>query len=212
MWSDTPCSLRASHKFSHLTLSNAFDKSTLTIHTGTSSERVLSSTRFVVSRCSSMRRSARNPCCSSGCPASKVASILPSTKYANVLYNSLTTAIGRKSDVDFAPLVFGNMLNTVCFHVSGTSPVKSTVPNKCNNASNITSGEWWRSSATSPTSSAALFVFNRVIAFLSSAIVQGASVKQGSTIGLPGFPANNCSSISANSNGCGCSGSQRPVP
>ena len=56
-----------------------------------------------------MRLLAQNPCCSSGCPASKVASILPSTKYVNVFYNNLTTAFGRKSDVDFAPLVEKNI-------------------------------------------------------------------------------------------------------
>ena len=67
-----------------------------------------------------MRLAARNPWCPSGCPASKVASIRPNTKYANVLYDNLTSAIARKSYVDFASLVFGNMLNMVCFQVSGT--------------------------------------------------------------------------------------------
>ena len=98
----------------------------------------------------------------------------PRIYYANVLYNNLTSAIGRKWDVDSASLVFGNMLNTVCFHVSGTRPVKSAVRNKCNKASNMISGEWCRSSATSPTSSAGSSAFNRVTAFLSSAKVQSA--------------------------------------
>ena len=52
-------------------------------------------------KCPSMRRWARNPCGSSGCPASKCALILRNTERANVLYHSVTTAIGRKSGVDF---------------------------------------------------------------------------------------------------------------
>ena len=167
----TPCSLRVSISFFHLPVSNAFDKCKLTIHIGTWSERALSSTRFVVSRCCSMRPSARNPCCSFGCPASKVAFILPSSKYANVCIKNLTTVIGRKSDVEFAPLIFGNMLNIVCLHVSGAFPVNRIVRNNCNSACNIPSGEWCRSSATSPASSAALFAFNHATALFSSGMV-----------------------------------------
>ena len=98
----------------------------------------------------------------------------PPIYYAKVLYYNPTTAIGRKSDVDSASLVFGNMLKKVCFHVSGTPPVKSALRNKCDKASNMTSGEWCRSSATTSTSSAGSSAFNRVTAFLSSAKVRGA--------------------------------------
>ena len=64
--------------FSRLTLSNVFDKSKLKIRTGTSSETVFWSTRFVVNKCSSMRASASPGSEStlfSGCPSSKIVSI-----------------------------------------------------------------------------------------------------------------------------------------
>ena len=57
----------------------------------------------------------------------------------------MTTAIGRKSDSDFASHILGNMLNMDeygLFERFGIFLVKSAVRNKCNSASNTTSGEW----------------------------------------------------------------------
>ena len=104
---------------------------------------------------------------------SRVQSCLYSTQFqiCKRLYKNLTTVIGRKSDVEFAPLIFGNMLNIVCLHVSGAFPVNRIVRNNCNSACNIPSGEWCRSSATSPASSAALFAFNHATALFSSGMV-----------------------------------------
>ena len=69
--SGTPCSRRASHNVDPCTRSNAFDKSTLTIHTVIPAAAALSSRRFAVNKCSSNLLPGRKPCCSCGCFASK---------------------------------------------------------------------------------------------------------------------------------------------
>ena len=96
-WTGIPSSTRAVHTAGQCTRSNAFDKSKLMIHTGIPTASALSKTKLAVTRCSSSRRPGRNPCCSSGCPASKNCSSRPSKRYANVLYNKRMFAIGLKS-------------------------------------------------------------------------------------------------------------------
>ena len=59
------CVREAVQRADHSTLSNALAKTTLTIQRG-------SSKTFSVRRCSSIRRPTLNPCCSSGCDASKM--------------------------------------------------------------------------------------------------------------------------------------------
>ena len=81
---------------------NALDKSKLMLHTGKPVVSALSHKIFADKRCSSSRRPARKPCCSSGCSASSTCSNLPRRRYANVLYNNRTFAIGLKSVVCFA--------------------------------------------------------------------------------------------------------------
>ena len=66
MWLDTPCSDKANHRAPQSTRANAFDKSKLNTHTGMFAAKVLSMNKFAVSKCSSKRRPARKPCCSSG--------------------------------------------------------------------------------------------------------------------------------------------------
>ena len=75
MCSETPWSKSAAHNLFQSTRSKAFDKSKLMTHTGMSIPKNLSTTKFAVTRCSSKRRLGRNPCCSSGWPASIKGSI-----------------------------------------------------------------------------------------------------------------------------------------
>ena len=69
---DTPCSDKANHKAPQSPRSKIFDKPKLNIHTGMFAAKVLSTNKFAVSKCSSKRRLARTPCCSSGWWLSKV--------------------------------------------------------------------------------------------------------------------------------------------
>ena len=70
--------------------------------------RMLQSRVFADKRCSSTHRPARKPCCSSGCSASSICSNLPRRRYANVLYNNRTFAIGRWNGTIFLTIrLFG---------------------------------------------------------------------------------------------------------
>ncbi len=91
-WSGIPSSTRALHNAGQCTRSTAFDKSKLMVHTGIPIASVLSNIRLAVT---SRRR--WNPCCSSGCPASKKCSGRPSKRFAHVSYNKRMLAIGLKS-------------------------------------------------------------------------------------------------------------------
>ena len=115
--------------------------------------------------------------------------------------------------VDFASLVLGNMLNMVCFHVSGTSP-QERPPKQVPQCLQHNFGRMVEEFSDQPCIISSLVCLQscRATAILSSAMVQGASVKQGWAMGMPRILANNCCNMLANSNGCGCCGNHRPVP
>ena len=58
-----PCSRNATHNLSQLTRSKALDRSKLMIQIGVLTANNLSTTKFAVNRCSSIRCPLRNPCC-----------------------------------------------------------------------------------------------------------------------------------------------------
>lgn len=134
MWSDSPCSLEVSHKYS---ICRCQIFSTKSHPQSTVAHQVQGFCRargLWWAGLPSMHLPARSPFCFFGCPAPQVVSILPITNQTrsacpwaapNVVYNIVATAITCNPDVDFASLVSGKMLKMVCFHVSGTSPVKS---------------------------------------------------------------------------------------
>ena len=62
IWSLIPCWDKARQSDGQCTRSRAFDKSTLTIQIGMFTLQDLSITKFIVTKCSSMRRPDRNPC------------------------------------------------------------------------------------------------------------------------------------------------------
>ena len=99
------------------------------------------------------------------------------------------TYVGNgKSDTDLAALVFGSILKSVLCQEDGIFPVVSTSLITCSKAFKKSSGECFKSSATSPKSSPLFPMFRRDIACLNSAIVQGGSVNVGIVMGGEGSP------------------------
>ena len=82
---DTPCCIffcciKAAHKASQFTLSNAFERSKLMIHNGMFASNVFCRHKFAVNKCSSILLCFRKPCCSSGCEFSNASPIRPSMR------------------------------------------------------------------------------------------------------------------------------------
>ena len=173
------------------------------IQSGVLAASVFCKQMLAVKRCSSIRLPCRKPCCSSGCIASSESSMRPNMRYANNLYSKRTFAIGRKSDTDFAVLVFGSILKSVICQEGGTIPLVSTWVITCSKAFKKSSGECFKSSATRPKKSPVLPTFKRDIACFNSAIVQGASVNLGLVMGGAGSPWNKRANISAKSSARG---------
>ena len=123
---ETPCSNNDCQSASQFSLSKAFDTSKLAIHNCLLAAKNLSPTKVAVTKCCSSRLPLRNSCCSSGWLFSEQCSMRPKIMYANVLYNTRTLAIGRKSDTNLALTCFPNMVNTVLLQLDGTSPLQST--------------------------------------------------------------------------------------
>ena len=69
-WPETPWSRNANHNAFQFALSKTFDNSRLTIHTGIPLSQALFKNNVALSKCSSIRRCFRKPCCSSGWCAS----------------------------------------------------------------------------------------------------------------------------------------------
>ena len=88
----------------------------------------------------------------------------PKNKYANVLYMSLTIAMGWKSVVVRAFFVFGSIWNIVLFQDDGISPVCKIWFMMPRRAVTTLSGAKCNNSATNPHSSEALFIFSRLMA------------------------------------------------
>ena len=101
----------------------------------------------------------------------------PKIKYANVLYMSLTIAMGRKSVVVRAFFVFGNIWNILLFQDDGFYPVCKTWFMMPRRFVTTLSGAKCANSAANPHSSKALFIFSRLMAPFNSCKLQFGSVK-----------------------------------
>ena len=136
---------------------------------------------------------------SSGWACSNSPSMRPKIKYANVLYISLTIAMGRKSVVVRAFFVFGSLLEQCLFQDDGIFPVCKIWFMMPRRAVTTLSGAKCNNSATNPHSSEALFIFSRLMAPFNSCKLQFGSVKCNGRVGLLGCPWKIFSNMSAKS-------------